>query len=97
MRDRFIKKLVFPYEGKITTNRKPPIDVGDHTEQEITFLLDGRTLFQAFCLEPKRGEAGKRPAIVCFMGHGKVAQILRQADSYQHACAARTRQFEGHI
>ena len=42
--------------------------------------------------EPHGQVAGKSPArlpaVVCFMGHGKVQQILADWDSYQHACAA---------
>lgn len=40
--------------------------------------------------------ARHQPTIVCFMGHGKVRQILEEPDSYQHACAARFAQ-QGYV
>jgi len=38
---------------------------------------------------PASAPGPRQPTIVCFMGHGKVRQILEEPDSYQHACAAR--------
>lgn len=51
--------------------------------------IDGERLFRYFKLIPNDLAAQEpRASIVCFMGHGKVKQILEETDSYQHACAA---------
>ncbi len=93
-RERFRKRLVFKYDAppKITKSGEP-VDRGKYDEREFHVSSDGRRLFRFFRLTPKSaGEAanGARMAtIVCFMGHGKVRQILAEPESYQHACAAR--------
>ncbi|HID23032.1 MAG TPA: hypothetical protein EYP14_11615, partial [Planctomycetaceae bacterium] len=99
-RRRFRQRLVFRYDEKPTF--KPfgePVDRGPFTQQEYHVLVDGRRLFRFFRLEPNRRARpatsqprpgrDRLPTIVCFMGHGKVRQILDEPDSYQHACAAR--------
>ena len=96
-RELFRRRLVFPYD------KSPVIQaVGEvvrrtgFDQQEYHVLVGGRRIFRFFRLTPlsagpsrQGGKESRRPAIVCFMGHGKVAQILEQRDSYQHACAAR--------
>ena len=89
MRQRFRKQLLFPYDA-------PPkiIPIGEPTrrdtffQQEFHVLSNGKRLFRFFKLTPG-ALSGQLPTIVCFMGHGKVRQILEEPDSYQHACAAR--------
>lgn len=89
-RKRFIDRMLYPYDGKIAVSAEATSNHETHRRQEFHVTLDGQRLFRFFRLEPLT--AGKRkqlPAAVCFMGHGKVAQILDDKDSYQHACAAR--------
>ena len=96
MRKRFREQLVFSYEKGPTI-----IPIGEPTrrdafsQQEFHVLCDGERLFRFFKLTPN-GMSGRRPTIVCFMGHGKVRQILEEPDSYQHACAARFAE-EGYV
>jgi len=98
MRREFKRRLVFRYDQKHRIVKwGQPIVRDTFVQQEYHVLLAGQRLFRFFRLEPKRvaASANKRrprerrlPTIVCFMGHGKVAQILEQRDSYQHACAS---------
>lgn len=93
-RSEFRRRLVFHYDhpAKIVSAGEPVRKSG-FTQQEFHVLADGRLLFRFFRLVPRAasrsGFGGKLPTIVCFMGHGKVRQILSERDSYQHACAAR--------
>jgi len=94
MREDFRRRLVFPYDTPRTV-----LEIGTPTrreeflQQEFHVLSEGRRLFRFFRLTPESAglpASGRRLAtIVCFMGHGKVRQILEEPDSYQHACAAR--------
>jgi len=104
-RDAFKHRFVFPYEKPITSVEfGPPSDYDTYTQQEFHVLGGDRRLFRFFRLVPKpatavnrelpqqgksSGQDHRRAAIVCFMGHGKVQQILEESTSYQHACAAR--------
>ncbi|NOX55490.1 MAG: hypothetical protein GXP27_13845, partial [Planctomycetes bacterium] len=99
-RRRFRQRLVFRYDGKPRFKSfGEPVDRGPFTQQEYHVLVGDRRLFRFFRLEPKRpappatphsrSGCDRLPTIVCFMGHGKVRQILEEPDSYQHACAAR--------
>ena len=94
MREEFRKRLVFSYDAPTTIVQVGrPAKRDGFTQQESHVLSDGRRLFRFFKLTPESAgpSASDRPlaTIVCFMGHGKVRQILEEPDSYQHACAAR--------
>lgn len=94
MRDKFRQRLVLSYDAPTTIVKNgEPITREGFTQQELHALSDGRLLFRFFKLRPnsaERSTSGRQlPTIVCFMGHGKVRQILDEPDSYQHACAAR--------
>ncbi|HHK40877.1 MAG TPA: hypothetical protein ENJ50_00540 [Planctomycetaceae bacterium] len=90
----FRQRLLFAYDGvpRVVTLSEPREREG-YTEQALAFELQGKRLFRFFRLVPRTAsetaEARRMPTIVCFMGHGKVRQILEEEDSYQHACAAR--------
>ena len=91
MRAQFRRRLVFRYEEppQVVEAGKPQ-DRGEFIQQEFHVLSGRQRLFRFFKLVPKSLTPGQRRAtIVCFMGHGKVDQILRQRESYQRACAAR--------
>jgi len=85
-RKRFVERMLYPYEGKVTIVSGEEAKHSGHKRQEYRVLLDGRRLFRFFRLEP---DTKPQATLVCFMGHGKAAQILDQSDSYQHACATR--------
>ena len=93
MRERFRQRLVFPYDAsaRIATIGEP-VERGPFEQQEFHVLSGGRRLFRFFRLAPRSAvPPEKEPrlaTVVCFMGHGKVRQILEERDSYQHACAA---------
>ncbi len=88
-RDRFVERMLYPYEGKVTVTAREESEHETHRRQEFHVTIDAARLFRYFRLEPLSARPGeRRGAIVCFMGHGKVAQILDDAQSYQHACAA---------
>lgn len=91
-RKQFIEKMLFPYAGNITVSSGDPVEKGDYSQQEFHVDLNGERLFRYFRLAPPESEesAGKvkRASVVCFMGHGKVSQILQEEESYQRACAA---------
>ena len=85
-RAKFGKQMLYSYTGKIEIKPKGKTTHTNHQRHEFQVTLDGRRLFRFFRLQP----AGKPTStVVCFMGHGKVAQILDQPDSYQHACATK--------
>jgi hypothetical protein len=87
-RKRFIDRMLYPYKGKISVSRGEESQHESHVRQEFHVELDGQRLFRFFRQEPRSDQTSKkRPTMVCFMGHGKVAQILDGTDSYQHACA----------
>jgi glycerophosphoryl diester phosphodiesterase len=93
MREKFRRTLVFKYDAPPTILKiGRPIGRERFTEQEFHVLSDGRRLFRFFRLTPQSTDPstkdGRKATIVCFMGHGKVRQILEEPDSYQHACAA---------
>ena len=89
MRDRFRKELVFPYNEPLSVVAVgEPAERKAYTQQEFHVLSGGKRLFRFFKLVPK-GVSGRSATVVCFMGHGKVRQILDEPESYQHACAAR--------
>lgn len=88
-RERFGQRLVFPYDGKaVITKTGIPVDCDKFVQQELSVHNAGGKLFRFFRLSPKSAKAGKMPTVVCFMGHGKVQQLLSDRESYQHACAA---------
>ena len=93
MREKFRRRLVFNYDAPpeiVKVGR--PIKRQLFTQQEFHVLSGGRRLFRFFRLAPPSADTstddGRKATIVCFMGHGKVRQILEEPDSYQHACAA---------
>jgi glycerophosphoryl diester phosphodiesterase len=89
-RGEFYRRLVFPYQGETPITAKgDTIDRGKFYQQEYEARTDQRSLFRFFRLIPKTATGEPLPTIVCFMGHGKVGQILEDRESYQHACAAR--------
>ena len=85
-RARFVKRMLYPYEGKVEIKAGKETKHSSHQRREYQVMLDGRRLFRFFRLQPSSKSTS---TIVCFMGHGKVAQILDQPDSYQHACATK--------
>jgi glycerophosphoryl diester phosphodiesterase len=88
-RERFVEQMLYPYKGVITVTAAGKSEHGSHRHQEFHVSIDGMRLFRFFRLEPHTARPGEQyPAIVCFMGHGKVTQILEDRQSYQHACAA---------
>ncbi len=90
MRARFVRRFVFPHQGDIRFWQPPgdPRRVGSVVIHEIWAVDGDRRLFRFFKLVSGTG-TGPRPTIVCFMGHGKVRQVLEDRDSYQQACALR--------
>ncbi len=93
MRKEFRRRLVFSYDAPAEIRKiGSATDRGAFLQQEFHVFCNQRRLFRFFRLMPKSAYTSKNkrlPTIVCFMGHGKVSQILSQRDSYQHACAAR--------
>ena len=85
-RAKFVERMLYPYEGKIEIVPGEKTKHANHERREFQVTLDGRRLFRFFRLQPSDKPTS---TIVCFMGHGKVAQILDQPDSYQHACATK--------
>ncbi len=89
-RKLFVKKLVFRYTPPVIVKAVGrPGDRPRFTQQEFHVLAGDKRLFRFFRLTPKSTNNQRLPSIVCFMGHGKVRQMLEERDSYQHACAAR--------
>ncbi len=95
LRARFVEEMLFPYGDEIAIEEVGSAEAGDgFHQQEFRVSIDDEQLFRYFKLtsggnSPGAAASGqRRPAIVCFMGHGKVSQILSDEDSYQHACAA---------
>jgi glycerophosphoryl diester phosphodiesterase len=87
-RKAFVDRMLFPYAGNIETVAAEKTEDAKFERQEFEVTLDGERLFRYFRLEPTGSPPLIRPTIVCFMGHGKVTQILEDSNSYQHACAA---------
>jgi glycerophosphoryl diester phosphodiesterase len=88
-RQAFRSRLVFPYKGETTIVASGDSeDRGKFIQQEYEVHSEGERIFRFYQLEPKAPSSQTLPTIVCFMGHGKVSQILEQRESYQHACAA---------
>jgi glycerophosphoryl diester phosphodiesterase len=88
-RKRFVDRMLYPYEGKVAVSAGPESQYETHRRREFHVTIDGQRLFRFFRLEPRAARSAEpRPTIVCFMGHGKVAQILDDESSYQHACSA---------
>ena len=88
-RKRFVEQMLYPYEGQITVEPGKKKKTQEYEQEEFHVEIDGERLFRYFKLTPIDLAAQEpRASIVCFMGHGKVTQILDETDSYQHACAA---------
>ena len=88
-RQEFRRRLVFRYPEPPTMRPVgEPRDRGAFTQEECEVHCAERRLFRFYRLVPKAAPPGPLRTIVCFMGHGKVRQILDERDSYQHACAA---------
>jgi glycerophosphoryl diester phosphodiesterase len=88
-RSVFRQRLVFPYDGETTIKAAgDPQDRGAFVQREFEVQVSGKKIFRFYRLTPKSPAQQKLPTIVCFMGHGKVQQVLAERDSYQHACAA---------
>ncbi len=89
-RKRFVERMLYPYEGKVVVSAGPRSEHETHRRREYHVTLDGQRLFRFFRLEPRSAKPARPlPVVVCFMGHGKVTQILDDENSYQHACAAK--------
>ena len=89
-RRRFAEKLVYRYEGSprvVAVGQR--LERDGFTQEEFHVGLDGERLFRYFVLAPTSAPDKRLPTIVCFMGHGKVSQLLTEERSYQHAAAAR--------
>jgi len=88
-REEFKQRLVFAYPGKMEI-----VAVGDSierdkfTQQEFHVRHNEIRIFRFYRLTPHVAKKKSVPTIVCFMGHGKVKQVLEEQNSYQHACAA---------
>ena len=88
-RKRFVERMLYRYDGKIVISAGSESEHETYRRREFHVDIDGERLFRFFRLEPHPAKStGPRPTVVCFMGHGKVAQILDDEKSYQHACAA---------
>ncbi len=88
-RNEFRKRLVFDYPGQLEiVAAGEPIERGKFTQQEFHVREDHVRIFRFYRLTPHVLRQKKSATIVCFMGHGKVKQILEEQQSYQHACAA---------
>ena len=88
-RRTFQQKLVFPYRGKIKISPVgDSVNRGKFMQREFAVSNNGQRIFRFFRLSPPSDTQKALPTIVCFMGHGKVNQILEDRNSYQHACAA---------
>ena len=89
-RQLFHKRMLFPYRDEIHVVRGRVTAKASYRQEEFLVETDGERLFRFFRLTPDGAASNTpRPTLVCFMGHGKVKQILEDEDSYQHACAAR--------
>ncbi|MBC8352051.1 MAG: acetylxylan esterase [Planctomycetes bacterium] len=89
-RKLFIQRMLYPYQDTINVSSGPILRFETYEQHAFHVSANGERLFRYFRLEPEtNASSGARPTIVCFMGHGKVKQILEEQDSYQHACAAR--------
>ena len=89
-RQLFHKRMLFPYRDEIHVVRGKVTAKASYRQEEFLVETDGERLFRFFRLTPDGAASNTpRPTLVCFMGHGKVKQILEDEDSYQHACAAR--------
>jgi hypothetical protein len=87
-RSQFVQRMLYPYEGEIAVVAVRESSHDTHHRKEFQAIIDGQRLFRFFRLEPRSAApARQRPAIICFLGHGKVAQVLDDEESYQHACA----------
>jgi glycerophosphoryl diester phosphodiesterase len=88
-RKQFVDQMLYPYQGQIEIEAGQESEHPTHLRQEFLVSLKGEQLFRFFRLEPLGAKPGHAlSTVVCFMGHGKVAQILDDQKSYQHACAA---------
>ncbi len=85
-RRQFVEQMLYRYRGETEVVRVGRIERKKYRREEFHVLLAGRRLFRFFRLVPL-GRSEKLPTVVCFMGHGKVVQILDETRSYQHACA----------
>ncbi len=93
-RSEFIKEMLFQYEGKPEIVAISSAVLNEkYLQQEFHVSINGKRLFRFFRLKPftqsVKNKDSKSPTIVCFMGHGKIKQVLEESKSYQHACAAR--------
>ncbi len=89
LREEFKQRLVFAYPGKMEIVAVgDSIDRGKFTQQEFHVHHNEIRIFRFYRLTPHVAKKKSVPTIVCFMGHGKVKQVLEEQNSYQHACAA---------
>lgn len=87
-RKKFREQFLYPHDGTIELHAHEPAVRAFGTQQQIDVTLNGQRIFRYFRLQPRHRQA-PGPAVVCFMGHGQIAQLLDEDDSYQHACARR--------
>lgn len=88
-RKQFVDRMLYPYNGEVGFSAGETTANAQFEQEEILVQFEGKQLFRYFKLTPSNHDAKQpRAAIACFMGHGKVTQILSEPNSYQHACAA---------
>ena len=88
-RRAFTERMLCPYPGELGIEEEALVEKEGFSQQTFEVTFQGERLFRYFRLVPEGVRASERlPAIVCFMGHGDVQQILDDVDSYQHALAA---------
>ncbi len=88
-RQRFVDRFHYPYTGPLDVVAGPVNSTAAFRQQEFHVKHHGARLFRFFRIEPVAAAARPFGTVVCFMGHGKVSQILDEHESYQHACAAK--------
>ncbi|MCA9058310.1 MAG: acetylxylan esterase [Planctomycetaceae bacterium] len=87
-RQLFAKRLMYQYSETPVIRMTHSASRDGIRQDEFHVELDGERLFRFFRLVSEKQTASDRHAtIVCFMGHGKVKQLLEDTNSYQHACA----------
>lgn len=88
-REAFLQKFSFSYRGPIQIQPGEIVGRKGYQRQVFHVLQEQEVLFRYFVLQPDEVPAGSAlPAVACFMGHGRVTQVLEEEGSYQHAFAA---------
>ena len=86
-REIFLKRFVFPYEGAVQFRNVAEERLSAKSlQREWHVELEGSRLFRFFELRPSEDANRRLPAVVLFMGHGKVRQLFDRS-SYQRGAA----------